>query len=366
MNTLNKIKCFQVIPNLGEGGAEKLALSLADAIDKDKYDVTLVSLYKSQESIYEQLAREKGLKIKFFNKKPGLDLMVICHLIKYFLKEKPQIIHTHLYSVKYIFLPAVLSGVKVRIHTVHSLADKELGWLDRCFMKVMYCYFNFIPVAISDFIRETLVAEYHLPSTRIPCIYNGIDVRLYTPGVPREFKANPLKICAIGSLRNIKNHHLLIEAFKLALEKNQDISLQIVGDGVLRKELEAKVKMYGLQDKVIFMGVRSDIPGILSQSDVFAISSLHEGLPLSVLEAMASGLPIIATRVGGIPDVMTEGRNGFLVESGNVGAYCKAILKLVDDPKLREIMSRNNLKDAWKYDVKVMAKGYEDLYASCL
>ncbi len=359
---MNKpIKCFQIIPNLIEGGAEKIALYLSSELDK-KYDVTLVSLYKSQNTVYERIAREKGLKLIFLDKKKGFDCSLIWQLYLLFRQEKPDIVHTHLYGAKYILVPAILSGVKARIHTVHSMADKELGKTDRLIMKQLYRCFRFVPVAISDFIKNTIYQIYHIQPDKIPCIYNSIDISLYTPVSERSFESQLIWFCAIGSLRPVKNHALLIDAFCKAYAVNKNIRLRIIGDGVLRNELSQKIDNLGLNSVVSLLGVRGDIPELLLNSDVFTLSSSHEGLPLSILEAMASGLPIISTSVGGVPDVLKDGRNGLLVESGDVDTYSKAILRLADDKKLRCSMSTNNLADAPQYDIKQMAIKYGQLY----
>ncbi len=360
---MKKIKVFHVIPDLETGGAEKLALDICTFLDKDKFDATLISLYPSKKSIYEEIAYKYGVNIVFLDKQKGLDYKVLFKLNKLFRQYKPDIVHTHLYVGPYVLLPMILNKVKGRVHTVHNIASKELRNFKKKIMKIAYQFFKVTPVAISDYIKKTIETEYQLSSTRIPCIYNGIDTENFT-----RFKDINRKITFVhvGRFSKQKNHKLLIESFALALRENSNMVLKLVGDGVLKQEILDMVRDLGIKEKVVFKGIQKDICRELNSSDVFILSSDWEGLPISVLEAMSCGLPIISTRSGGTPDIILDRENGILVDIGDKEGLSKAILDISYNKELREKLGDNSYIHSKKYDIRETCKQYSALYKQIL
>lgn len=360
-----KKKVFIVVPTLGTGGGEKLVIDLALNIDRSKFDISIISLFPKKDTIYEKIAKRQNINIIYMNKKLGLDFKLIFRLIKLFKNNKPHIVHTHLNVMPYV-LPAVLiSKVKSRIHTVHSIADKEADGTLRIIMKWAYKIFNFTPVAICDYVQKTINDVYNIRSSDIPCIYNGINTEIFKKNKINNSNET-IHLINTGTLYHVKNQKLIIDAFYEVQKHIPNISLTILGDGELRDELETQINNYNLDDKVKLKGIVENVSEELNRSHIYVMSSNYEGLPLSILEAMACGLPIIATKAGGVVDIVKNEENGILIEIGNQNQLEKAIKRLCQDKELRKKMSNNSKEMSKEYDIKVVAKNYQDLYISKL
>ncbi|EOU2000539.1 glycosyltransferase [Clostridium perfringens] len=355
-----KIKVFHIIPDLGVGGAEKLVLDLCRNIDKNKFDVKVISLFARTNSIYDEQAEKDGIDIIYLDKKKGLDLSILYKLISLFKKYKPDIINTHLYVMSYVLPAAIFTRRKNIVHTVHNIAEKELRDSVKKIMKIAYRYFNVKPIAISNMIMESIESEYKISKKNIKCIYNGIDTTVFS-GEKAKIN-NSINLISVGRFTEQKNHKMMIEAFSKALKKNNNLKLILVGDGILRREIENIVRKKGIYSKVEFRGVKSNICNELKRAHIYISSSLWEGLPITILEAMSCGLPILCTDVGGNKDVVKE--NGILVENNNCEQLTNAILMLADDLEKINNMGLLSTKLSKAYDIRNTAKEYENLYNS--
>jgi glycosyltransferase involved in cell wall biosynthesis len=160
-----------------------------------------------------------------------------------------------------------------------------------------------------------------------------------------------------------KNHDLLVSAFAKGPASDPRAHLVLAGQGVLRAQLQIRVNQLGLTNRVHFLGLRTDIPDVLGAADIFVLSSDYEGNPLSVIEAMAAGLPIVSTAVGGVPELLQNGREGFIVQPGNADGLSEAMVTLLKDSDLRRTMGRAAaLRAKAKFDVSAMVRAYEELY----
>jgi glycosyltransferase involved in cell wall biosynthesis len=169
----------------------------------------------------------------------------------------------------------------------------------------------------------------------------------------------------VARLQPVKDQASLLAAFARVAAELPNAKLVLVGDGPVRAALESQSASPALAGRVIFLGRRSDIPDILPTFDVFALPSLSEGLPLTLLEAMAAGLPCVATAVGAMPEAIVAERTGLLVPVGDVAALADTLLRLLRDPNLRREMGQAGQKRARElFDLKVMTRRYEDLYAA--
>lgn len=358
-----KIKVIHVIPDLGTGGAEKLVIDLVDNIDNSRFDMKILSLYGPQNSIYEKIVTDKKITIDYLDKKNGFDFNTIIKVIKFFIREKPDIIHTHRYVYPYIIIANMITRTKVKIHTVHNIAEKELPKKLQHIMKFAYKFLNCTPVGISDYIKSTICNTYNLDYSEVPCIYNGIDTNRFKPREKNEnSNFNYINYINIGRMSDQKNHLLLIEAFKYVSEQIENCKLTIIGDGELRSDIEKKINDYKLNKRIDLLGIQKNTQKYLSESDVFVLSSNYEGLPLSVLEAMSCELPIITTKAGGTIDIVKQNKNGIVVNVNDKEALSRAMIKLGKSKNLRKKMGEESLKESSNYDVKIMAKNYEELY----
>lgn len=363
-----KKKVFIIVPTLGTGGGEKLVIDLATNIDKSKFDVSIVCLFPKKNTIYEKIAMREGINIIYMNKNMGLDIKLIFSLIRLFKTNKPDIVHTHLNVMPYVLPAVITSKVKSRLHTVHSVAEKEAEGISRLIMKCAYKIFKFTPVAICDYVKGTIEEVYKIKSSEISCIYNGINTSLFNRRnlENTKTKREQTHLISVGTLYHVKNHKLIIDAFSEVQKQVPNIKLTILGDGELRNELEQQIKSYGLNNKIQLKGIVENVWDELNNADIYVMASNYEGLPLSILEAMACELPIIATKAGGVVDIVKNEENGLIIDIGNQKQLQDAIIKLCTDDALREGMSKKSKTLSKRYDIKRVSKLYEEIYISKL
>jgi glycosyltransferase involved in cell wall biosynthesis len=258
------------------------------------------------------------------------------------------------------------------VHTVHNLAEKEIDWSGRLVHRIAF-WRGVLPVAIAREVADSLRRVYRIDD--FPLIPNGIPVDAFRqPSIVRErwrnkegFAPTDVLFVCVGGLRPQKNPALLLEAFLRGPASDPRAQLLFVGRGVLRPELERQIGASGLQGRVHLLGLRSDIPEILNGADVFVLSSDYEGNPLSVMEAMAAGKPMICTAVGGVPELIEDGRDGLLVPRGDAKALSRAMGQMLEHPQIRTSMGEAAAKKATKrFGLQAMTEAYEDLYRTAL
>ncbi|MGB9662819.1 MAG: glycosyltransferase [Moorellaceae bacterium] len=363
-----KVRVLHIIPNFGPGGAERLVVDLMEATDKERFEVAAVSLYPESGTILEKVIKEKGLQVYFLNKHRGLDLRMIPRLYRLFHTFRPDVVHTHLYVLRYALLPSLLCRVPVRVHTVHNVAQKEVDRVGKLVHWIAFRLGNVVPVSISREVANTVRAVYGR-DIHTPVIYNGIPTARFitNAGQDNTKKGRDVVLLHIGRFAPQKNHLLLIEAFALAVKEHPTMQLWLIGDGPLRPAVEKTVVEMGLEGTVLFLGIRDDVPKLLADSDVFILPSDWEGVPLTVLEAMAAGKPVVATAVGGVPELVEDGVTGILVPPRNPEALAQGILRLAKDPHLRQRMGKAARERALeRFDIARTAREYEALYLRLL
>lgn len=354
------MKIIQVIPAFRLAGAEIMCENLCVALKKAGETVIAVSLYSEQTAITERLGKN-GIRIVFLEKKPGFDPTIFVKLVKLFKEERPDVVHTHIYASKYALPAAVMVGVKRRVHTVHNMAQKEQGSLGRKINTFMYRHCDVVPVALSKEVRNSISRVYKIPLKKIPVIYNGIDL---TKCIPKDSYDvdEKYKILHIGRFNGQKNHRMLIEAFNEFIKGYPNSELTLIGGGELEIEIKRLVKSLGLTDKVKFEGVTSDVFPYLHKADVFVLPSNYEGMPMALIEAMGTGLPIIATDVGGVSSMIHTGEDGILI--GNDKSELKRAFILLLDKNLRKKIGLKAINTAkTKFSVAVMGRKYMALYS---
>ena len=224
-------------------------------------------------------------------------------------------------------------------------------------------------IAVSEAVRRELIDDVGIPARKVVLIHNGIDLTPVPLGdltARREtlrLSSEEIVLVAVGRLAEIKNYNMLLEAFARAVKELPVLRLVMVGDGPERAKLEATAMHLGLSDRVHFLGARDDVREWLALSHVFVLPSLYEGISIALLEAMAAGLPAVATQVGGNPEVVTDQQNGILVESGDVEGFARALVVLARDEALRERMGRAARKRIeMKFDLNRSVRQYEEIY----
>ena len=361
---MEKQKVVCILPSIATGGAEKMAIDLVNSLNRDKFEIYLVSLYDKMDNVYDSLIDSDFVNLIYMNKKRGFDVKTYLGLYKILKKINPIVVHTHLHAAIYT-MPWKIVNPSVRwIHTIHNEASKEMPTLYLAIMKLMYKRGIAIPIAISTLIKNSIKDYYRIADGRIPLIYNCIDTQYFKPNYHHDVVSenNVTKLCCVARFSYQKNHLLLLEAFSIALKQNNSLELTLVGDGELRTEVEKKIESLSISDKVKLVGNTNNVLKYLQESDIFILSSRYEGLPLSVLEAMATGLGIIAPKVGGIPDVVNNGEEGILAKPNDAHSLSSAIITLASDHQLLSKMKEKAYKKSKDFDVNIMSKLYEEEY----
>lgn len=261
----------------------------------------------------------------------------------YLRRVKPDIVHTHC-SVPGIVgrIAARLAGVPVVVHTVHGFAfhDGSRGVTPALAVAVERLAGRLTDVLLSQNREDMAQAVRHgiVDSERLHWIGNGIALERFPAVEPRPEGERPVIITCVARLEPVKNHLLLLEAARLLKDREKRFELWLVGGGEERASYRTTCAAWGLGSHVRFLGYRDDIPALLAQSDIGALTSLKEGIPRAVLEAMAVGLPVVATNVTGTREVVRNGETGFLVSPHDPRPLAAALERLIDDPALRERM----------------------------
>ena len=351
------MKIIMVIPTLELAGAEKMCEALSIYLNKTN-EVIVISLYNIRTSITDEL-KKYGIKVIFLNKKRGFDFSTIISLRKVLVVEKPDVIHTHLDSLKYVAFATVFLKVPVMIHTIHNIANKEASGITQLLYKICFKYRNVIPVALSPEIKSSISIYYGIKYKRIPMIFNGIDLDKCIK--KQSYENKKIIFTHVGRFSLQKNHRLLIDAYKKISEEFHDTELWLIGDGELVEQIKTRVFKYNLENKVVFWGLRDDVLKLLNKSDVFVLPSKYEGVPISIIEAMGTGLPVIATDTGGVKSMVKDNINGLLINCDTNELYIA--MKKMKSKTIREKYGQASVIIAnKKFSVRGMAEAYLKLY----
>ena len=354
------MKILQIIPYFCFGGAETMCENLCYALQNQGHDVLAVSLFDDRTPIAQRM-EAAGISIEYLDKKPGLDVSMLPKLTKIMKRFGPDVVHTHLNVIKYAAAAAKLAGVKKCVHTVHSVADKEAeGTLQKILNKIYFTLGWSVPVALSDEIQDTIADFYGMDKAKIPVIRNGIDLSRCQPKETYSF-GETVTILHVGRFDLPKNHAGLLKMFARLHAKYPNCHLQLVGDGDLRPEMEALAENLGITPWVEFCGMQSDVHPYLHHADIFILPSLYEGNPMTIIEAMGTALPILATDVGGIPDMLTNGETARLAacEEDALLEACEALLR---DEELRRRLGQAAKQDSPRFSSGYMARRYCEHY----
>lgn len=353
------MKILQVIPYFCFGGAETMCENLTYALKGAGHSVTVVSLYAEKTPISQRMEKA-GVTIRYLDKKLGLDLSMIPKLAKIMKEEAPDAVHTHLDVIKYAVAAAKIAGIRHCVHTVHNVAEEEAeGRLQKIINGTYFRLGWSTPVALSPKVQDSIVSFYGRKKKSVPVIYNGIDLSRCIP--KEDYDAENLRLIHIGRFNHQKNHKGLLEAFSLLAQTNPDCCLDLLGDGELRPEMERYAEELGIGDKVRFLGNQQNVYPYLHESDIFVLPSHFEGMPMTIIEAMGTGLPVVATEVGGVPDMFTAEKSGILTGEAPEDV-ANALQRLVEDRMLRERMGRNALVESGRFSSQTMAETYVRVY----
>jgi glycosyltransferase involved in cell wall biosynthesis len=356
------IRVLEILATLKRAGAERMAVSLACGLDRGRFEPAVISLYDALPGGFEAALAECGVPVQHLGKRRGFDPRMYPRLWRAIGKFRPTIIHTHSYVLRYVWPAAAAMRSARVVHTVHNSAEREVDVAGRILHRVAFrC--GVAPVAVADEVARSFRALYgREPAAVIP---NGVEIERMRRADMRErwrreqgFAPDALLLVSVARLDPQKNPLLLVEAFARAASPN--CHLLLAGDGSLRDRVKQLAARLGVAAQVHLLGVRQDIPELLSACDVFVLASTWEGNPMSVMEAMAAGLPIVATAAGGVPDVVANA--GLLAEPGNAGELAGALAAVVNDPERRRRLAEAARRRAPRFSAGTMIACYADLF----
>lgn len=353
------MRILQVIPALVLAGAQTMCENLIMELKKDENNkIEVISFFDVHSEITERLEKN-NVKIHYLNKKKGLDLSIIFKLRKVIDEFKPDIIHTHIYVLEYV-IPCLRickkKDIKV-IHTVHNIADKEVPKRLQRIQRIWFKRGIAKPIAISELIQESISTIYQIEKSDIPIIYNGIDL---SKCIIKENYEVGNNILHIGRFSEQKNHRELIEIFSECLKENKILKLYLVGEGELKSQIEKIVKKLKIEKNIEFLGSLPECYEIMNKADIFVLPSKWEGVPMTIIEAMGTGLPVIASNVGGVSNMINHEKDGFI--ANNAKDFEKYISTLCKDKVLRERIGKQAIEKSKKFSSKEMAKKYIKIY----
>ena len=366
---MKRIKVLHIVYSLQLGGAERVVTNYALHHTREVYEPVVVAL--TQGGPLEEDLRAAGVRVYILGKRLGFDPRVILKLAKIMREERAQVVHVHTPLSNNWGVPAaLLSGVRTVIRTEHGLFRRERTFY--VFINAILGLFNRRILACSDGAKKTHVAMDPLSRDKYMTIYNGIDVHRYRAhGDTRRLREElglpegaPV-VGIIGSLIPLKGHRIFLQMAALITGGCPDVRFLVVGDGPERGRLEATARGTGLLGKVIFTGVRRDIPELLSLMNVFVLSSHSEAHPLTILEAMAAGKPVVATDVGGNAESVRDGQTGFIVPPNDPRALHEKVAELLGDPALAARMGESGRERVTReFSVEKMIAETEAVYES--
>ena len=381
-----KIKILHIITRLEFGGPPLSLLDLIARLDRGRFSLSLATgLTPDRER--DMIEEARKLDIEIFTV-PSLvrdirimsDIKALWQIMRIIKRGGYHVVHCHTSKAGFIGpLAAKLAGTKIVLYSPHgTILQGYFGKLKTKFFVLLQrvaAFFIDQIICLSRIeIFQYLAARIGSPK-KYTYIYNGIDVdalaRRRVDGVAMRKKLGigqeDFVAISVGRLVPVKGYHYLIETIRLLCRDIANIQLLLVGDGSERKTLESQAEREGLSSYIKFIGLRRDIPEILSCADVFLLSSLNEGFGLVLVEAMAMSLPIVATRVGGIPEVVEDGKTGILVAPGNPQAMADAVERIYHNRQWgRELGWAGYEKARNTFDVRVVAEKYEQLYIGAL
>jgi sugar transferase (PEP-CTERM/EpsH1 system associated) len=353
------------------GGSQTVLAECIKHMPLERYRHAVVCL--TDYTDYADSIRAAGVTLHALHKPPGQGLGTHVRLWKLLRRLRPAIVHTYNIGTIEYNLTALLAGVPVRIHAEHGRDSVEIDGLHRKYNLLRRLLSPLIDafVPVSDDLVDWLRLVVEIPPCKVRMIPNGVDTGRYAPA-PDVHAARPQRICigTVGRADRIKNHVVLLDAFRLLLERfpaqSCDLHLAIVGDGPLLQTLRDRVAIDGWGERVWLPGARADVADIMRTFSIFVLPSVSEAMPVTILEAMATALPVVASRVGGIPRLVQDGKTGVLVQPDDALALAEALSLYISDAVRRSahgIAGRVHVEDSCS--INAMASAYAALYDEC-
>jgi sugar transferase (PEP-CTERM/EpsH1 system associated) len=365
-----------LIYRLDFGGLETLVAECVNRMPADKYRHAIVCLTDYTE--FAKKITKPGVEIYALHKAPGLGLGTHVTIWKLLRKLRPTILHTYNLSAIEYTVAATLAGVPIRVHAEHGreATDPEGKNRKHNLLRRLLIPFIDVYVPVSGDLQRWLKTAIGVPNKKNLLVNNGVDTASFkpktssdTPPQAHPFSTDCFVVGTVGRIQEVKNQRALVDAFihllTLLPSERARLRLAIVGSGPLLPAIQEKIATAGIADLVWLPGARNDIAEIMRSFSVFALPSIAEGAPVTILEAMSTGLPVVATRVGGIPEVVFDKSTGILVPPGDPIALASALAMYVKQPALAAqhgAAGRERIEQI--YSITAMLTAYTKLYDS--
>ena len=366
--------CHVTIGDLWGGAEAQIATLLPCLAKSDLFEISVVLFNDGR--LAEEL-RLQGIRVTVFDEKSNGSLALLKHLVSYFRNEPRVIIHSHKPKDTVLSgLARLLCPSAVLVRTVHGAPEPFTGWnqFKMTFYEILSKIVNkYVATNVIGVSSEICDLVGYVGSAKIRCISNGIDLdRVRAHGNQYVLRKDlgilesDTVIGVVGRLTPIKGHQTFLKcAARLVQQENDNLLFLIVGEGPLEGSLKELAISLGLGEKVIFVGHRDDVYEVIEAIDIFVLPSYHEGIPMVLLEAMALNRAVIASRVGGIPEVVDHGVNGLLVSAGKENELAEACQLLIRDKSLTASLSgAARLKVETYFSSRAMCEKVGSLYES--
>lgn len=360
------------------GGLENGIVNLINHMPPDRYRHAVIAL--TEVTDFRHRIQRADVEFIALNKPPGQTLWLFPRLYRLFRRLRPAIVHSRNLAALEVQLPAWAAGVPVRIHGEHGRDVGDLDGSNVTYQRVRRFYKPFVSyyLALSRDLAQYLDGIIRVPPSKMLQVYNGVDTERFHPA-PGDFvapgcpfpRAGHWLLGTVGRMQTVKDQPTLARAFVRALELAPELRpclrLVLVGDGPLRAECQAILAAAGVADLAWLPGERRDVPDVMRGLDCFVLPSLAEGISNTILEAMASGLPVIATDVGGNADLVAAGETGAIVPAADPETLARAIVRFAAQPEASRAMGRagRQLVER-KFSMQAMVAAYQGTYDKLL
>lgn len=360
-----RIPVVHIVQNLEMGGLERVVINLMTRADPGRYESVLYCLGDGGALVPEVEAA--GHRVRCFGKRPGMDWFLLNRMARALRTDRAGIVHPHNFSpLVYGSIAAAVTPVRGVVYTAHGaktsgrrkhLLFQRLGLVDEI-------------VFVSADARRVALAGGAVRERGTRTIVNGIDIGRYAGAQGREKVRSEFGIPPdapvlgiVARLTRAKDHAMLLRAFRIVRGRYPDARLLIVGDGELDGEVRGLARELAMGDSVVFTGARADVPAMLSAMDLFVLSSSTEGLAMTLLEAMAAGLPVVATSVGGNAEAVADDETGVIVPPGDADAFAGAVTGLLADPAAMARMGAAGSERCRRlFSTEAMVGAYQEIY----
>jgi glycosyltransferase involved in cell wall biosynthesis len=362
----------QLVTELDPGGAERVVHDLATGLDPARFESVVISLEDAGGEVARWLG-EAGVPVRSVGMRRKLDPGARKRLASILRDERAELLHTHLLHASYLGRRAARAGgVGAVVSTVHLVERAWLPW--RTLADRLTAPLADAVVCVSESVRSQYLARVGADAGRIRVIHNGIaPARFRGPfdraEIRRELGLDEADrvVASLGRLRRQKGHDIALRAFAAVAREDERARLLVVGDGPERARLERLRARLSLGERAVFTGQRRDVPEILSAADCLVAASRYEGFGLAVAEGMAAGVPVVASRVDSIPELIEDGVTGLLVPPGDADALARAVARVLGDPELARFLgARARERVSERFTLSRMLRAHEELYDELL